>query len=178
MKCISQLSEYIYIYFFFPVLLHEMMTVLDEPVKVAVVALCELWWLHDLDTRDFMMYNTLVYLVEASIRKGAQVNLWPLLSLLAIGDGVFILAQSLNIYILLFSMSSNFTTDNVSSSLPVVQVIKGIDTPFHYLLLGNYRGLWLRAWQEHLAEYKLRDHIIKPRNWKRANIVPIFNVAR
>lgn len=65
----------IYIYFFFPVLLHEMMTVLDEPVKVAVVALCELWWLHDLDTRDFMMYNTLVYLVEASIRKGAQVNL-------------------------------------------------------------------------------------------------------
>lgn len=55
--------------------MHEMMTVLDGAVKVAVVALCELWWLQDLETRDLMIFNTLYLLVEAAIRKGAQVNL-------------------------------------------------------------------------------------------------------
>lgn len=55
-------------------LMHEMMTVLDGAVKVAVVALCELWWLQDLETRDLMIANTLFHLVEAAIRKGAQVK--------------------------------------------------------------------------------------------------------
>lgn len=59
----------------FPVLMHEMMVVLDGAVKVAVVTLCELWWLQDLESRDLMMSNTLAFLVEAALKKGAQVNL-------------------------------------------------------------------------------------------------------
>lgn len=55
--------------------MHEMIIVLEGAVKMAVVALCELWWLHDLESRDLMVSNTLAHLMEAALKKGAQVNL-------------------------------------------------------------------------------------------------------
>lgn len=57
------------------VLLHEMLTVLRGSLKIAVVALCQLWWLQELEGHDLLVANVLPYLVDVATRKGAKVTL-------------------------------------------------------------------------------------------------------
>lgn len=71
-------------------LLHEMLAAFDGSVKMAVVSLCEQWWLQELEAQDLLVANVLPHLLEAATRKGAQkkdvVRLWKLHSALATID--------------------------------------------------------------------------------------------
>ncbi|MPC13951.1 Carboxypeptidase A4 [Portunus trituberculatus] len=53
-------------------LLHEMLTVFKSSVKLAIVSLCEQWWLQKLEAHDLVITNVLPHMLEAATRKGAQ----------------------------------------------------------------------------------------------------------
>ncbi|XP_063884289.1 condensin-2 complex subunit G2-like isoform X1 [Scylla paramamosain] len=71
-------------------LLHEMLAAFNGSVKLAIVSLCEQWWLQELEAQDLLVTNVLSHLLEATTRNGAQkkevLRLWKLHNALATID--------------------------------------------------------------------------------------------
>ena len=53
-----------------------MVPVLEAKVQEDVIALCEMWWLHNLEEREHLIENVILFLIQSSLGKSARVSVF------------------------------------------------------------------------------------------------------